>query len=178
MLVQVAVEEGVEHELRVPLVVTHLSLIGQAFTFLRQVQTEGVNPRTVIDERVEMTLAVDASDGRCIEVNEQFLEGDVAGLQEVGKGIVALALDMQFHRGQQPFDGGLVYDLLIELGHDRVAEYGYLSEYCLIAFAGIEFHDEVAALDACVGGVPVGLDVQSEVVGTVDMFLVGDIKFT
>ena len=50
VLVQVTVEEGVEHELRILPVVAYLSLIGQAFALLGEVQAEGVDPCTVVDE--------------------------------------------------------------------------------------------------------------------------------
>ena len=49
-----AVDEGIEHELRVPAVVAHLSLIGEAVTLLCQVQMDGVYAGAVIVQRIEV----------------------------------------------------------------------------------------------------------------------------
>ena len=88
MLVEVAVEQGVEHELRVASVVAHLTLVGQSFTLLRQGKFDGVDAGGVVDQRVEVHLAVDARHRRGVEVDEQFLEVNLLRAQQVGNGVV------------------------------------------------------------------------------------------
>ena len=72
----------------------------------------------------------------------------------------------------------MVYDPLFQLCDGGVAKYGQLSENLFIVTAGVEFHDEVAALCPDDSGVNVGLDVQSEVVRPVGLFFVCDIQFS
>ena len=88
----VAVEKGVEDELRILLVVADLSLIGQPIAFMYQAQADGVDLYAVVVEREDMSLTVDASLWRGGEVERQFLEVAACGAQEIGDGVVALAL--------------------------------------------------------------------------------------
>ena len=176
VLVDMSVDEGVEHELRVPAVVTYLSLVGQLVAFLCEVQADGVDTDAVVVERVEVALAVDARLGRAVHVNPQFLEIDIVDVQQIDDGIVALALHMELHGGQQPFDGLLVDDLLVVLRHDGVGEGGHLSEQSLVAAFGIELHDEVAALCPHIGRVCCGAHQQSHVLWPVGLLVVLDIK--
>ena len=148
VLMQVTVNQGVEHELRITAVVADLTLIGQTFTSLCEVQTDGVDTGAVIDERVEMTLTIDACYGRGGEVEEQFLELDVAGFQQVGNRVVALALHMKFHGGQESFDGRLVDDSLLKLCDGRVGELRELLQKTFITTAAIKFYNKIAALSS------------------------------
>ena len=100
VLMDVSVDKGIEHELWVPAVVTYLSLIGQLVAFLCEVQADGVDADTVVVERVEVALAVDARLGRAGHVNAQLLEVDIVDVQQIDNRIVALALHMEFHGGQ------------------------------------------------------------------------------
>ena len=63
VLVDVAVNKGVEHKLRVLPVVAHLSLIRQTVAALRQRQAHGVDTGGVVVERVEVHLPVDTRYG-------------------------------------------------------------------------------------------------------------------
>ena len=63
MLVEVPVEESVEHKLRILLVVAYLSLITQSLALLGKVQSDGVDAGAVIVQRVEMTGTIDTSLG-------------------------------------------------------------------------------------------------------------------
>ena len=92
VLVDMAVDEGVEHELRIALVVTYLSLIGQTLAFLCEVQVDGVDTDAVIGQGVDMTLAVDARLCRGGHVDAHLLEIYAEGSQHVGHGVVTFAL--------------------------------------------------------------------------------------
>ena len=48
MVVDMSVDEAVEHELRVLAVVAYLSLIGEPVSLLREVQTDGVDTGAVV----------------------------------------------------------------------------------------------------------------------------------
>ena len=117
MLVEMAVDEGIKHELRVATVITYLCLIGETVAFLGQVQMDGVDTGTVVVQRIEMARAVDACLWRHIQVYQQILEINLLGFQQIGNGVVSLAFHMQFHRGQQAFDGLLVYHPVFILGY-------------------------------------------------------------
>ena len=172
VLVDMAVNKGIEHELGIATVVADLSLVGQTVAFLCEAQSDGVDADTVVVQRVEMALAVDACLWRGGQIDEQFLEIHVAGSEKVGDGIIATALHVHLHGGQESFDGLLVDHLLVELGYDRVCEGVELSEQLLVAAAGIEFHDEVAALCPEIGGVGSGIQQNANVGGSEDAFLV------
>ena len=167
VLVDVAIEEGVEDELRVLLVVADLSLISQPIVFLYETQADGVDLDAVVVEREEMSLSVDTCLRRGGEVEHQFLEVGACGAQEVGDRIVALALQMEFHHWQQSFDGGLVDDLVVELSDDGVGEGGELADQPLIAARRVELQDEVTALHAGVGGVRIGLQQDADIAWSV-----------
>ena len=83
---------------------------------------------------------------------------------------------MQLGGGQQPLQGLLVYHLIVILGHQRVGKDGYLAEQGLVAAAGVELDDEVAALYACQRGVAVGAQQQADVLGVVGGFLVAYVE--
>ena len=176
VLVEVTVEEGIEHELRVLLVVAHLSLITEPLASLREVQADGVDARAVVVERVEMALTVDTCLWRGGHVEQQFLEVDVLQFQQVGDGVLALALHVEFHRGQEPFHGWLVDDILIVLRHDGVGEGRQLVKHQFVAAAGIHLHDEVATLRPHVGGVRIGLQQDAHLVRMVVVLAVVDIE--
>ena len=163
VLMDVAVEKGVEDELRILLVVADLSLIGQPIAFMYQAQADGVDLDAVVIEREDVSLTVDACLWRGGEVERQLLEVGACGAQEVGDRIVALALQMDFHHWQQGLDGGLVDDLVLELSGDGVGEGGELAEQPLVAARRVELQDEVAALHAGVGGVGIGLQEDADI---------------
>ena len=104
-----------------------------------------------------MERTVDACHWRGVQVYQQVFEVDFLGLQEIGQRVVALALHMQLHGGQQPFDSRLVNHLVFVLGYDRVTKGGQLFQYPFVAALCIEFHDEIATLYAGIGGVAIRL---------------------
>ena len=157
VLVDMPVDEGVEDELRIPLVVAHLSLIGQSLALLCQVQAHGVDAGAVVVQRVDVAGAVDTCLWRGVQVERHLLEVDADGSEEIGYGVFALALQMEFHHGEQGLDGRLVDDLLVELRHDGVGEDACLADHLLVASLGVELQDEVAALGSHDGGVCVQL---------------------
>ena len=75
-----------------------------------------------------MTLPVDARLCRGVDVDIHLLKVYADGSQHVGYGIVALTFQVEAHRGQQPFDGGLVDDPLVELVREGVGEYRELTQ--------------------------------------------------
>ena len=174
MLVEVSVDEGVEHELWVLAVVAYLPLVGEPLTLLPQAQPDGVDADAVVVEREEVALAVDACQRRGGEVEGQLLEVGACGHEQVRQGVVALALHVQAHRRQQRLDGRLVDDLVAELLADGVGEHTHLAEQPLIAARGVELQDEVAALDAGVGGVGIGLHEDAHVAGGVGLAGISD----
>ena len=89
---------------------------------LGHAEVDGVQSHLVQTQGVDVARTIQAGlDGRC-HVEEQILEIDfLAGYEEGYYGIVALALDMHLHGGQQTADGRLVDDALLELVGDRVA---------------------------------------------------------
>ena len=50
MLVDMAVEQGIEYELGIALVIAHLRLIGEPFAFLLEGETDGVDAGAVVVE--------------------------------------------------------------------------------------------------------------------------------
>ena len=158
-----AVDEGIEDELRIFSVVTDLSLIGQPFAFLDQAQADGVDLDAVVIEREEMSPPVDARLGRGGEVERHLLEVGARGSQHVGNGIVALALQVKFHRGQQSLDGRLVDDLVANLSHDGVGEDGGLVKQLLVTAHRVKLQDEVATLYTGIGCVGVGLQQNADI---------------
>ena len=176
MLVDVSVEQGVEHELRVASVVAHLSLVCQPLAFLRECQLDGVDAGGVVDQRVEVHLSVDARQWRRVEVEEQFLEVNLLRAQQVGDGVVQSRLYVQLQRGQQSQQCGLVDYLIIILCRRRVYQGGALLQQPLVAVARVELHYEVAALYAGQRGVAVGAHEQSYLLGHVSLLAVGDVQ--
>ena len=73
-LLQNAVEEGIEHKLRILLVVTYLTTERQSFLTLRQSEIDGVQTYASHIQRMEITISVDARFRRHIHFEEQFLE--------------------------------------------------------------------------------------------------------
>ena len=163
VLVEMAVDEGVEDELRILAVVAHLPLIGQPLAFLYETQADGVDQETVVVERVEVSLAVDAGLGRGGQVEGHLLEVGAHGSQQVGYRVLALALQMEFHYRQQGLDGRLVDDFFMILSHHRVGEDAGLVDQLLVAACGIEFEDEVATLHPGVGRIGIGLQQDTDV---------------
>ena len=124
---------------------------------------------------MHVALAVDALFGRCPHVKQQRLEVDaLAGVQQRHQRVVALALDVHLHHGQQPSDGRLVDDAVVELLGDGIAEHTDAFHQPFVVTAGVQLHDEVAALCPEVGGVRTGLHQQSDVARTVDVARVAD----
>ena len=123
VLMEMAIDEGIEHELRILLVVAYLRLVAEPFLALVQVQADGVYAGGVVDERVDVTGAVDARFRRGGQINRQLFEVDAHRPEEVGYGILALALQMHFHDGEQGLDGRLVDDLVLILCHDGIGQY-------------------------------------------------------
>ena len=121
------VEEGVEHEVGVLFVITYLAAERQVVVALGQPHVDCVEQHVVDGKPVHVALAVESADRRGSNVKQQGLEIDVlTGVQERDHRIVAQALHMQGHGGQQAFDGGLVDDALVYLCHDGVGEGFYL----------------------------------------------------
>ena len=169
-LLQHAVEEGVEHELGILLVVAHLSAEREVLPALGDAEVDGVQPHVVDGQRVYVSAAVESRLGRRRQVKQQVLEVDVlSGLQQGGYGVVALALDVQLHVGQQSAQGGLVYHAVLHLCDGGVGQHGQPPEQPLVVAAGIQLDDEVAALCTDVGGVGTGLQQQPDVAGPVDL---------
>ena len=97
-----AVKEGIEDELRVLLVVAHLSAKGQSFLALRQREVDGVETQVTDRQRVDIASSINAFCGRGRNVEKHVLEVDVGtGLQEGRDGILILALQRHTHGGQQ-----------------------------------------------------------------------------
>ena len=175
VLVDVSVEQGVEHELRVAAVVAHLTLIGHPLALLGECQPDGVDAGRVVVQRVEVHLSVDTRLCRGVQVDKQFLETDVLRAQQTGNGVVVADLHVQLHGGQQPLDGLLVDDLVLVLRHYRVDQGGALLQQGLVARVGVEFHDEVATLDAGQRGVAVGAHQHPDLLRMVGGLLVGNV---
>ena len=57
---QMTIQEGIEHKLRVALIVAYLGLIGQSLAFLCQVQTDGVDTDTVVIQGIEVARRIHA----------------------------------------------------------------------------------------------------------------------
>ena len=76
-------------------------MISESLSFLRERQPHGVYAHGIVVQRVEVHLAVDACGRAGIQVKKQFLEVNILSAQEVGNGIVAAALHVQLHGGQQ-----------------------------------------------------------------------------
>ena len=70
----------------------------------------------------------------------------------------------------------MVNYLLLILGGNGVEQDSAFLNKWLIVTAGIELHDEVAALNTGQSGVAVGTYEQSYLLGVVGGFLIGDVK--
>ena len=117
VLLQQSVDGGGEDKLRIPAVVGYAALEGQSVVGLvYKCHVDGVYACGVGIQAEQMGLAVDTRDGRCVHVDQQFLEVRVGHrFQEVRHGVVAPAGQVQACRGQQCLQGGLVYDAAVEL---------------------------------------------------------------
>ena len=83
---------------------------------------------------------------------------------------------MQFHIGQQAFNGRLVDNALIKLSHNRIAYLSKFAQQSLVVALCIELNNKVAALYACYYGVKIGIDMNADEVRAIGLFLVFDIN--
>ena len=145
-LLQHAIEEGIEHELRIAFVVAHLTSERKAFLTLCQAEVDGVQTYIVVGERMDIAIAVDTRSRRGVHIEQQLLEVDILALQDGYQRILALALHMYLQGGQQSAQSGLVDNILGILGTGTIAEHRDLLQQLFVIATAVHLHDEVATL--------------------------------
>ena len=145
-LLQHAIEEGIEHELRIALVVANLSSEREAFLTLCQAEVDGVQTYIVVGERMDIAIAVDTRSRRSVHIEQQLFEVDILALQDGYQRILALALHMYLQGGQQSAQSGLVDNILGILGTGTIAEHRDLLQQLFIIATAVHLHDEIATL--------------------------------
>ena len=164
-LLQNAVEKGIEHKLRILLVVAYLPAKRQVLFVMRQPESDGVQTHAAGRQRVDMSIAVETTLGRCRYIEQHLLELDILTLQNGQKRILALAFYVELHGRQLAFQGKLVDEAILVLVRHCVGKCRQLLGQLFVVAAGIELDNEVAALGAHQGGILCGADMQSHEFG-------------
>ena len=161
MLMQETVEEGVKHDLRIPFIVSHLSLEGQFGVLMLQRQVDGIDTDTVVIERMDIGIAIDTSFWRGGHVDVEVLEGDLRRTEEFYQGVVLTAAHIQMGSGQHTLQLGLVDDAFLPLSHRLVEPGSRLFEKLLVAALGRQLEGEVACHHLCPCGITTALHVEA-----------------
>ena len=145
-----AVEERGEGELRVVFPVGHLADEAHPRDrILHHEEAHGVNHRAVYHERIEVHIAVEAPLRRRVETEQEVVEDDSLGLQEIRERVSVAAYEPQPEVREQPAEAALVDYLLLALplglGHEPV----HLRQHGLVAASGGQLQVEAAAAHHC-----------------------------
>ena len=112
---QHTVEQGIEHELRVLLVVAYLTTKRQALLALGKAEVDGIQSHIADVQRVYIAVAIDTRFWRGGHIKQECLEVNTLTFQDNQQRILTLTLHMYLHRRQQLTQGSLVDNLLGEL---------------------------------------------------------------
>ena len=160
-LLQQTIEEGVEHKLRVLLVVTYLTTKGEVVLTLGQTEIDGIEAYVADGQRVDIAIAIDSCRRGGGHVEEHVTEVDALAAQHDKERVLALALHMHLHDGEQTTQGGLVDDLRLQLGCSGITQGRQLAQQSFVVTTDIEFDDKVATLCAQQGRVGGGIQVDA-----------------
>ena len=167
LLLQIAVEEGVEYVLRIFLVVAHLSVESQLRVVRIEREAHGVQLNAVGEQFMHHHIAVETVLWRRGEVHSGSIERVAIALQHTAHKVIAARIEFDACRGQQFAQPHLVYlarlDVVLRLRHQFV----HLLQQHLVAAAGIHIDVEVAVACHEVGGVAARQQVDVDVVGEI-----------
>ena len=166
-LLQITVEEGVEHVLRVSVVVAHLTVEPQLRVVREEREAHRVELHAVGEQAVYLHITVESSLWRRSKVHPSGIEGIAVTLQNAAHEVVAAGVELDARRGQQLAESHLVYLPHLEVVLRLCHEFVHLLQQHLIAATCVHIDVEVAVACHQVGGVATCKKVDVDIVGEV-----------